>query len=238
MTEIADIHTHILPGIDDGAKDWDVCLNMLARSWENGVRRIFATPHMIPWEKSIDPGEIIKLCERVRTRAKKELGMDMEIYPGQELYYHLDITEKIKKGQALTLAGSRYVLMEFATDISYRVMYRGIKEISEAHYRPVIAHVERYRCLRKPGRIQELKDIGVLLQMNVEAFQGGFFDETSRWAKKCLINRQIDFLASDMHNLKERPPMSRKALEWAEKKLDAQYLKEILCTNCEKILIQ
>lgn len=238
MTDIVDIHTHILPGIDDGAKDWDTCLRMIAQSWEAGVRRIFATPHRVPWEQPIASGRIEKLCQEAHERASKELGVDMEIYPGQELYYHIDITEDIKKGNALTLAGSRYVLVEFATDIPYRVLYRGIKELCEAHFRPIIAHVERYGCLRKPGRLQETADIGVMLQMNVEAFQGGFLDETSRWAKKCLMNHQIDFLASDMHNLKDRPPVSQRSLEWVQKKLDGEYLKEILRINSEKICIQ
>lgn len=234
MMEIVDIHTHVLPGIDDGAKDWDTCLNMIAKSWEAGVRKIFATPHLVPWEKSADPATVRQLCEETRIRVKKELGIAMYIYPGQEIYYHIDITKKLKEGQALTLGGSRYVLVEFATDIPYRVLYRGIKEICEAHFRPLIAHVERYECMRKPGRIQELEDIGVTFQMNVEAFQGGLLDETSRWAKKCLTNRRIHFLASDMHNLRNRPPMSESRLEWAKRKLDGEYLEEILCMNSGK----
>lgn len=238
MTDIVDIHTHILPGIDDGAKDWDTCMKMLAKSWECGVKRIFATPHYIPWEKHISPKDIYRLCAEAQQRARKELGIDVTIYPGQEIYYHIDMSSNIKKGEALTLAGSRYALVEFATDIPYRVLYCGIKEMCENHFRPIIAHVERYGCLRKPGRIEELHDIGVMLQMNLEALQGGFLDETSRWAKKRLMNREIHFLASDMHNLKSRPPMSKENLEWIRKKLDREYQEELLCSNSGKIQAQ
>lgn len=238
MKNITDIHTHILPGIDDGAKDWDVCLQMLSKSWETGVKRVIATPHLIPWKEPIAPERIRELCVEAQNRATKELGIDIEIYTGQELYYHLDITDKLKKGQALTLAGSRYVLLEFAEDISYQVLYRGIKELLEAHFKPIIAHVERYRCLRKPGRLQEIRNLGALLQMNVEAFQGGILDETARWAKKCLMDREISFLASDMHNVKSRPPISDSTLQWARRKLDEEYFEEILCTNSARILLR
>lgn len=232
---IVDIHTHILPGIDDGAKDWDTCMKMLEKSWSAGVRKVIATPHFLPWKEKQDPLQICRLCLEAQERAKKELGIDIPIYPGNEIFYHVDMLESIKSGKALTLAGSSAVLIEFPVDIPYQLLYRGIKDICEAHYRPVIAHVERYACLRKPGRVEELEEIGAMLQMNVEAFQGGFFDETSRWSKKCLQNHKIQFLASDMHNTGSRPPMSKEQLEWAVKKLKKNYLKEILSGNSRKI---
>ena len=235
MTDIVDIHTHILPGIDDGAKNWDVCMQMIQKSWKAGVKRIFATPHFWPWGKNVAPATIYNLCSEAHWRAKKELGIEIPIYPGNEIFYHVDMIESIKSGRALTLAGSSTVLVEFPVDIPYQLFYRGIRDICDAHYLPVIAHMERYLCLRKPGRIEELEEIGAMLQMNVEAFQGGFFDETSRWSKKCLQSQKIHFLASDMHNTGSRPPMSKEQLEWAAKKLKKNYLKEILSGNSRKI---
>lgn len=234
---IVDIHTHILPGIDDGAKDWDVCMKMIERSWNAGVHSIIATPHFLPWEGEHDPLRICRLCEEVQERARKELGIDIKISPGNEIYYHQDMIQNIKNGKALTLAGSRYVLVEFPLDITYQEMFRGIREILDAHYIPIIAHVERYLCLRKPGRIEELTSLGAKMQMNLEAFQGSFLDETSRWSKKCLQRQEIHFLASDMHNLERRPPISENQLEWAVRKLDRGYLKEIAADNSEVLFI-
>ena len=230
---IVDIHTHILPGIADGAKDWDTCMKMLEKSWSAGVRKMVATPHFLPWKERQDPLQICRLCEEAQEKAKQELGISMKIVQGNEIYYHQDMIQNIRDGKALTLAGSRYVLVEFPEDISYQELFRGIREILNAHYIPIIAHVERYLCLRKSGRMKEVTEVGALLQMNLEAFQGGLLDDNSRWAKKCLLRQEIHFLASDMHNLDRRPPASKKQLEWAVRKMDRKYLKEVLAVNSE-----
>ena len=78
--------------------------------------------------------------------------------------------------------------------------------------------------------------MGALLQMNVEAFQGGMFDGESRRAKKCLADEQIDFLASDMHSLRRRTPVTEEELQWVLKKLKPKYQKELLYRNAERIL--
>lgn len=236
MIRITDIHTHLLPGIDDGAKDWNTCMKMIRKSWRAGVRVIIATPHFLPWEKDQDPLRIYRLCEEAQKKAEEELGINMAIYPGNEIYYHTDMLENIRKKKALTLAGSRYVLIEFPEDVTYEILFRGIRDLVNAHLEPVIAHVERYHCLRKPGRMEELLNMGARFQMNAGAFQGGFLDETSRWSKKVLQKHQIHFVASDMHNTDTRPPLSKNRLEWPTKKLNETYLKEILSKNSAKII--
>ncbi|MBS6180954.1 MAG: hypothetical protein KH921_09230 [Erysipelotrichaceae bacterium] len=235
MKELYDIHTHLLPGVDDGAKDWDSCLKMIEKSWNSGVRNIIATPHYLPWEKENTSGQIAKLCREAEQKAKTELGREMRIFPGQELYFHIELAEKLERGEILTLAGSRYVLVEFGTDTPFSALYHGINRICRAQYRPILAHVERYGCLRKGDRMEEAALAGALFQMNLEAFQGGFLDETSRWAKRQLLNRRIDFIASDMHNLSGRPPMDREKFVWTEKKLDKEYQKELLHSNAQQI---
>lgn len=235
VKDLYDIHSHLLPGIDDGAKDWDICMRMIEKSWNSGVRQIIATPHYLPWETEQKPGQIAQLCREAEKRAEEELGREVKILPGQEIYFHIDMAEKLDRGEILTLAGSRYVLVEFATDVPFSVLYQGVNRLRMAQYQPVIAHVERYACLRKQGRLQEAAHAGALFQMNLEAFQGGFLDETSRWSRRQLLNRQIDFLASDMHNLTSRPPVSGEMLVWMEKKLDEGYQRELLSSNARKI---
>ena len=84
--------------------------------------------------------------------------------------------------------------------------------------------------------MEALREIGALFQMNVEAFQKGIFDANSRWAKKCLQKGWIDFLASDMHNMKNRAPMSNEKLRWVQKRLSLDYQEELLYGNGKKVL--
>jgi len=233
--DIIDIHTHVLPGIDDGALDPDMCMQMLAKSAECGVRKIIATPHYLPWKKNAGAEKIQALCREVQEKFHENSGISMDIYPGNEIYYHVDMLDSLKKGKVLTLAGSRYVLTEFSTEASGGVMQKAVQNLREAGYIPVIAHVERCRSLRKPDMPEKLQELGALFQMNAEVLELGMFSETGRWAKKMLQEGRIHFLASDMHNLKNRPPLSTEALKWAEKRLSQDYIRELLWSNGNKI---
>ena len=234
--EMIDIHTHVLPGIDDGAKNWDMCMQMLAKSAECGVRKIIATPHYLPWKKNAGGEKIQALCQEVKEKFYKNLGISMDIYPGNEIYYHVDMLDSIKKGKALTLAGSRYVLTEFSTEESSGVIQKAVQNLREAGYIPVIAHVERCRSLRKPDSLEKLQELGALFQMNVEVLELGLLSETGRWAKKMLQEERIHFLSSDMHNLEKRPPLSAERLQWTEKRLRQDYIEALLWSNGNRII--
>ena len=231
-----DIHTHILPGIDDGAKDWDVCLEMLRRSHESGVEAVIATPHYLPWRKNYSPKQIEDLCSQAKKKLLEKHGITMDIYSGNEIYYTVDAIQNLKEEKMLTLGHSRYALVEFGCETSYQVIYRAVKDFREAGYIPIVAHVERCDCLRNPERLQQIREVGALLQMNVEALKGSLFSNKSRWAKKRLMQEQIDFLASDMHDLSERTPMLEKELHWVLKKLKPKYQKELLYINAKQVI--
>lgn len=235
VREIYDIHTHLLPSVDDGAYDWDTCLQMIEKSWNSGVRQIIATPHYLPWETGQKPGQIKTLCHEAEKKAWEQLGRRIRIFQGQEIYFHMDMVEKLEKGEILTLAGSRYVLVEFAPDAAFSLIYRGVKQIRRGQYYPVLAHAERYGCLRQEERLADIVRAGALLQVNVGAFCGVFPDKIRQWSRKQLLNRRIDFVASDMHNLKSRPPILRTQLGWLEKRLDEEYKRELLNLNANRI---
>ena len=235
MREVVDIHTHILPGIDDGAKNWDMCLKMINRSWDFGVRKIIATPHYLPWRNVTPADKIQQLCREAEEKAKSRLGKPMKIYPGSELYYHSELIDKLDEGKVLTLAGSRYILVEFGMDVPYRELYQGLSRLRMEQYHPILAHVERYRCLRKPGRLEEVKKTGALFQMNQKAFQKGLLDETGRWSRQRLMQGEIDFIASDMHNLTSREPFDEKYMGWLYKKMSKRSLHMLLSKKAKEI---
>lgn len=232
------MHTHVLPGVDDGAKDWDTCLEMLWRSAQFGVGAVIATPHFTPWHEGPDGKKIRALCLEAQKKYERKFGISMDIYPGHEIYYDLEVLDKLKKGEVLTLADSRYVLIEFATMVSYQTVYRAVKEFRDNGYIPILAHIERYPCMQRYEKRVELKDIGAMFQMSIDAFQRGFLDAQSRWSKGCLLDGHIDFLASDMHNLTDRSPMTEGQMQWVDKKLDPKYKKRLLYGNSRNILPQ
>lgn len=236
MTQKIDIHTHVLPGVDDGARNWDMCRQMLLESVEAGVTQIIATPHYLPWKKKAPSEQIRSLCAQTAQQFKKETGKNIDIYPGNEIYYHTELIDSLKDKKALTLADSRYVLIEFSTDESFQVICSAVHNLTMAGYIAVLAHVERYRHIASLERMWELHQMGALLQMNIEVLDRGLFDGMGRLAKKALQHEMIQFLASDMHNVTSRPPMRGKALLWAEKKLSAEYLQDILWNNGMTIL--
>ena len=207
-----DIHTHILPKADDGARDWETCLKMLAQSAKCGVKEVIATPHYSPWMKGPTPADTVRLCEEVQQRLQTEMGIDMKVHPGNEIYYSVDVIDDMKRGKVLPLANSQYVLLEFSEQSSMQTIKRAVREFQVEGYIPILAHVERYQYVQKSDGLEELRESGALFQVNAESLTGGFFDSQSRWVRKSLKKGLIDFVASDMHNVNTRPPIQDKAL--------------------------
>ena len=222
-----DIHCHILPGVDDGAKNMEQSLEMLSVAYDEGCRGIVLTPHYERGRNSYKPEELDQIFSNLKSEAKKRFP-DMELYLGNELLYEDGIVEDIKNGLVHTMAGTKYVLAEFNIQISYQGIYRAMKELTQARFRPIIAHVERYHCLAgHMERMEELEEMGIYFQMNAESVLGSFFDEGVRWCRKLMKQEKISFLGTDAHNLENRAPNMREALEWMYRKLDAAYMDAV-----------
>ena len=106
-----------------------------------------------------------------------------------------------------------------------------MRNLSRAGYTPVVAHAERYRCLRKGKRVEELIDLEALIQMNYRSVSGGWHDATARWCKDNLKKRNIHFMGTDMHNIGSRMPDTKEAMGWMRKHLDSTYLRQITREN-------
>ena len=236
LSKICDMHCHVLPGIDDGSKSWEMTLRMLKKSWDAGVRAVVATPHYLPWRHTIIARQVPALCEEASRRFKEEYGEDLPVYPGQELYYHIELVSAIEEGRALTLAGTRYVLVEFAEEENYSVMVGAAENLLRNGYKPIFAHVERFAALRNEKNLADLLARGVLLQSNYEEMsKGNFLNSTVRWLTKRYKREEISFLGTDMHNLTDRGPVTTEQLAWFEKHLDESYYQKIAWDNASRI---
>lgn len=229
---IVDIHAHILPSIDDGAKDWEEAGKMLDTAITQGIRTIIATPH---YSRRVSPERIRELV-RMLTKEARRICPEFMIYPGQEILYFDSMTEALKNGEALTLADSRYVLTEFMPTTPYQKMYQGVRKIQQAGYYPVIAHVERYEALRKIESFQELREMGCLMQMNYQSLQGSAFDKNVRWCRKQVQQEQIHVLGTDMHHSVHRAPLVDKSLDWLSGHVEQKYIAALTYGQGMKII--
>lgn len=233
--QIFDIHTHILPQQDDGAKSMEMCCGMARLAAGQGCRTVIATPHSYGREKT-GPDQIREKCRMAEERIRQETGCDFSVYPGQEIFYRDSIIGELDEKKLLTLGDSSYVLVEFSPQVVYSYLHTAVRKFQGSGYRMILAHAERYGCLRKEEHLEELLHAGVYLQINARTVGGSFFDVSARWCRKQLQEHRIHFVASDMHNLEERSPDYTGALGWMEKHLDTQYREDLCWGNARSMV--
>lgn len=232
---IIDMHCHILPGIDDGARDEDSMKRMLRIADAEGVEVIVATPHFTL-------GEDEKRVEAIKTKydltrsAWKELGPQKELYLGSELLWEEGIIDALESGKALTINGTSYVLVEFLLNAGCEYIENAIRKLEYAGYFPIIAHVERYEQLQKRKAIKKLVDMGAYLQVNVSVLLGkhGFWKKYCMM--QCLKKGLVHFVGTDAHNSRGRKSEMKQCAQYLEKKLGVVKMHQILEENPKKML--
>lgn len=236
MNGFVDLHCHILPALDDGAKDMDKTKEMLKIAYEEGIRRIIATPHFFASKKSASLEQMEATIREVESRME-EWGFFIKLYPGNEIYYRSEVAELLEEGKISTMAGSRYVLVEFDPMTEYSYLRDGILKLDSYGYVPILAHTERYECLfEKKERLQRVKDHGGLIQVNASSFQGGMFDEMAKRARYIMKNNLLDFIGTDAHSTGKRSPRMKDTASYLYKKLGKQKAEKILVHNPQAVI--
>lgn len=231
-----DIHTHILPGIDDGAKDMDATIELLKAQIAQGVTRIIATPHFDMEENLQDLAEIKRKVEQVQEVASK-LSNDLTIYSGCEILFSRGVLDLMKENKVPTLADTNYVLVEFYPSESHKDIYHAMRDIIQLGRIPVLAHVERYECfIRHEEYIRELIELGAYIQMNTRSLTGKRFDKRTRFCKSVVQKGLVHFLGSDCHNMEHRPPQMEKTAQVIEKVAGERMMNCLTRENAEVML--
>lgn len=199
-----DIHHHIVYGVDDGSGTLEESQQMILKAVGERVDTIVATSHVQP---GIEPFPIRRYTQHLIELQKwcRNCNIPMALYPGSEIMYTDMAVRLLREGKVPTLANTRYVLVEFSVDESYEYIKAAARSLGSMGYWPVLAHAERYKCLRKYDRINELRDgYNVLIQMNAGTIldKKGFIID--RWKDKMLGAGLIDIVASDAHNTRSR----------------------------------
>ena len=225
-----DIHSHIVFGVDDGPKSKQESKALLTEAYRQGVRTIVSTSHR---RKGMfeTPEEIIATNFQEVKELAKEVAPDLTILYGAEIYYTHDVLEKLEKQVIPSLNGTRYALIEFSMATPYREIHTALSNVLMLGITPVVAHIERYHELENnEKRVKELIDMGCYTQINSSSIlKPKLFGDKYKFMKKRAV-------ASDMHNLDQRPPYMKEAYELVSKQYGESKARELFIENPRFIL--
>lgn len=233
-----DIHCHILYGVDDGADSLATAIAMGRDAWESGVRAVIATPHCAkPGEKPnfYSPDMLERLGRLQRALIREEIGL--KLYPGMEIFVTKDFREQLRGGNFITLAGSKYLLVEFFFDESPAFIAESLELIRSCGLTPVLAHPERYYCVEwDPELAASWADQGCVLQLNRGSIQGKLGAAAMGAAWALLEKEKAHIVASDAHGVEARRAELRSAMLELGDKLSWAYATRLLVENPRRIL--
>ena len=235
MLPLADIHIHILPGVDDGAPDWSVSERMVSMAYADGIRMMILTPHHRGNMFQKSPEELNQVFAEFSNRFS-ERYKDMSCFLGCESYYEIDLSVKLSNGTVLPMAQSQYVLLEFSPNVEYSKIFKAVNTMIQYNYFPILAHIERYRCLRgKLDRIKELQSQGAYFQLNADSVIGknGFL--VQRFCTEVIRQGIADFIASDAHRADRRRPLLYECSCYVAKRFGAECERMLFWKNAQAI---
>lgn len=236
MESYIDIHSHILPGLDDGAQDFDMSLRMLRRAAEDHIGEMILTPHYKPMRRNLPPEKVRKVFRELEER-KEEAGLPIQLHLGSEIYYSSEVLKALKEGRALTMAGTSYVLTEFSPREDHAYIRDAVYSLLSEGYLPILAHVERYGSLMaKKARVEELYDMGCHIQVNAASITGGSGWESRQDVKWLLKRGYVHFVATDSHDDKKRPPELGEAAAYVARKYGEAYCRKLFGGNADVLL--
>lgn len=234
---IIDMHTHILPHVDDGAADNETTFHMLQRAQEEGTDVLIATPHFCHgmdgerWKTKRDAAWKLA-CEMAQ-----DVDKELHLLLGAEVYMESGIRQDLEADVPLTMNGSDAILIEFSTSANYRYIKNMVLMLLGMGYEPVLAHIERYHALSKIQYIQELSEMGAKMQANADSILGHSGWKTKRYLLRLLDHRLIDMVASDAHDMQHRMPGMKKCVKYLHKKLDSAYCEQLFGEQARQVFL-
>lgn len=230
---LVDLHSHVLPGIDDGAPDDAAAIEMLRIADADGVRVIAATPHA---EMIDEPNEIIEGVERLNQLATDD-GLTIEVVPGSEVGLAADLLQSYQAGRLLTINATNYLLIELSHMAEWPPFLRtAIYELQVAGLTPILAHAERYPAVQTdPGILVDVIATGVLIQINAGSLLGQMGSRAHQTAETLVSCRMAHIVASDAHRPRRNAPRLSAALEHAVSLAGAAYI-DSMCETAVAVL--
>lgn len=208
-----DLHTHILPGYDDGVKDEDGAVAFAKMAIEDGTRTIVATPHCREGFFFIEREEMLERVARLRD-VLLGAGLEVELLPGAEVHLCPDLVTRVRDGRAPTLADNGKTLLLELSLSNYPVELQNLVfQLKLAGISTLFAHPERIRYFQEdPTRYTSLVEMGATGQITSGSILGRFGSTAREFSEELLRQGAVHVLASDGHNTEGRPPLMSEAL--------------------------
>lgn len=236
LDRMIDIHCHVLPNIDDGPNRIEESIEMVSQAVAQGVETIIATPHYIPGELEYDRDEVFRKVNELQKRVD-QTGLRCKIYPGMELYLIPELISHIDKRKIISLAESRYLLVEFPSRELSVNLINLLHEIRIRGYEPIIAHPERNsKIIENVELVNELFQQNVLLQINASSILGKNGQRSRDLCREFLEQGLVSFIASDGHSAGRRSIDIEEAFKEIERL--GFHEKQIFKFNAKKLLEQ
>lgn len=224
-----DLHSHLLPGIDDGAPDLETALKMARIAADDGIKVMACTPHIYPgmFENS---GPDIKLRVAELQARLNEAGINLKLTWGADAHVVPDLLEKLKSGAVPSLNDTHYFLLEPPHHVAPPRFAEFAFSFLAAGYVPVITHPERLSWIEEHyDTFCDLSDKGVWMQITAGSLTGRFGQAARYWGERMLDEGRVHILATDAHSPDRRPPLLAEGREEAAKwvgREEAQHLVE------------
>jgi protein-tyrosine phosphatase len=221
-----DMHSHVLPGIDDGAQNVEESIVLVKKMMEVGIKKIIATPHIMADYYRNTPETIGNALEILKTELKNQ-NIDIEVEAAAEHYFDETFENRVNEHRLMTM-GDNYALFEFSFISPPPNATEVIQRMTSLGYKPILAHPERYPYM-SIEQLREFRDWGCCLQVNTISLTGYFGRDAKKFAEEMIDNDLLDFISSDMHHVRHAAAFKNAlTMPYVEKLLKDYPLKNIL----------
>lgn len=233
-----DIHSHILPGLDDGAPDLKTALKMAKMAEKDGITGMIATPHSYDGNYNCSREEILEACDKFNHELKKE-SFTLKVYPGAEIRLIPELLEMYKRDELLTIGNlGKAILLELPERFIPEAIIRFVNKLGENGLQVILAHPERNSTIQNNYQVlDELIYAGATVQITAGSLTGKFGRPTKLFTEQLLKGQKVQHLATDSHALRGRAPIMSKAVKTMKKIIGIENATMILDQN-KNLVIQ
>ena len=231
-----DLHCHILPGIDDGARDLETSIAMARAFVADGVSVVACTPHILPGLYHNSGPEIRNATAQLQ-RVLNERGIPLHLATGADNHVIPEFVSELRAGKLLSLADSRYVLVEPPHHVAPPRLEELFFSLTTANYVPVLTHPERLTWINSAyASMERLSEAGAWFQVTAGSLAGDFGRNARYWAERLLDEGRVHLLATDAHDLKSRPPRLSCGRDLAAKRVGDIEAENLVVTRPRGVL--
>ena len=226
-----DIHCHLLPGIDDGAADWETTLGMAQMAVADGMQLMIVTPHQLG-NFSQNRGDDIRAWTVQLQQVLDQQGIALQVMPGGDVRIEDGMLEGLVSGEVMSLGDlRRHVLLELPHEL-YFPLEGVLASLLRQGMTGILSHPERnHGLLREPELLPGLVEGGCLMQVTAGSLMGTFGSKSQDLAEWMLKNGLVHFIATDAHGIQSRRPLMRRAFDRVAELTDTTMAEELCCLH-------